>query len=418
METASWVERRDSGAADAPPSAGRLPGVVFTMRYGDDVGLVWRTVAQHRDLTARSLQGVARSILAYPELTGNPAYLPHWARPAQADFYDYSPANRPRLAEFIRRHRIAVVVFMAAPATTVDLDFLRGLGLRTINTENGSQPPGLTQPFVKRAAKMLVRRVLGRQLHDLHVAHSRGQCDFLRSFAQVPQRRLRLVAEGIDTGHFLPGDRAEACARLDLDPGTSWIMAAAQARPEKRVDQVIRAIDAARRRRPGLPVGFIFVGGGQMLADWRNLAAGLPNAADYRFVSAQSDLRPYYRAASLFVHGSLRETFGFVLAEAMASGLPVVATRTHGSADIVADGHTGRLVGTDDWDGFTAAVVDYLDHPDLRARHGQAGRHRCEQLFAIGRQAEAFAGLIRPLVPEGQAGKQRRGVARHPGANP
>ena len=401
MEAASRLERRDSdGTAPAGP-AGRLPGVVFTMRYGDDVGLVWRTIAQHRDLAARELQGMARCFLAYPELSGDPAYRPRWTQPVQADFYDYSPANRRRLAELVRHHGLAVVVFMAAQAADVDLAFLRGLGVRTINTENGSQPPGLTQSFVRRLAKIVVRRMLGRQLHDLHVAHSRGQYDFLRRFAQVPEQRLRLVAEGIDTRHFLPGDRAEACAQTGLDAGTRWILAAAQARPEKRVDQVIRAVDGAKRQRPGRPVGFVFVGGGQMLAHWRGLAAALPDAAAYRFVGPQTDLRPYYRAATLFVHGSLRETFGFVLAEAMASALPVVATLTHGAADIVADGRTGRLLGPDDWDGFTAAVLDYLDHPDLCARHGQAGRNRCDLLFAIDRQAAAFAALIHPFVPAG-----------------
>ena len=71
-----------------------------------------------------------------------------------------------------------------------------------------------------------------------------------------------------------------------------------------------------------------------MLAQWKELARNLLPATDYRFFGKQSDLRPFYHAASLFIHGAIRESFGLVLAEAMASGLPVIATRPHGPAEI------------------------------------------------------------------------------------
>jgi len=65
-------------------------------------------------------------------------------------------------------------------------------------------------------------------------------------------------------------------------------------------------------------------------------------------------MRPFYRAASIFIQGALKESFGLVRAEAMASRLPVIATRAHGPAEIVDDGSTGYLIliGRDDWGGI------------------------------------------------------------------
>jgi glycosyltransferase involved in cell wall biosynthesis len=97
---------------------------------------------------------------------------------------------------------------------------------------------------------------------------------------------------------------------------------------------------------------------------------------------AHDALPPRYAAASLFVLPSLcDEPFGVPLVEAMAAGLPVVATRTGGIPEIVAEGETGLLVERGDVAGLTRAILDLLDDPDRRHRMGMAARERVSRMF-------------------------------------
>ena len=91
---------------------------------------------------------------------------------------------------------------------------------------------------------------------------------------------------------------------------------------------------------------------------------------------------------------------GFVgqIHKAMASALPAVATRGHGPAEIIEAGSTGFLLERDDWDGFVAAVLPYVDDPQLRKSHGEAGRQRVIDRYAAGREAAELADLIRPFI--------------------
>ena len=374
------------------------PGVVFTMRYGNEIGYVWLTIARLRDLVARNLQDRARCYIAYPQVGPRAAYRPRWLTVDRADFYDYSPQNRVVLAEYIRHRRIRLIVFMSALPSTIDLDFLRRLGVRTVNTENDSFDAEQQQSVWRLGTKFAMRRVLKRQLHDLHVANSQAQFDFLARFAQIPATRLRLIQDGVDTDRFLPAAevdaRAEACAAIGLDSGPLWIMAASQARPEKRLEYVIEAARRVIAARPEADVRFFYVGDGECRERWQAEAADLGDR--FRFLGSQIDLAPFYRAASVFAHASFRESFGLVMAEAMSSGLPVVATNSHGASELVADGQTGSLTERDDIDGFTQALLRYVDDPILRQQHGAAARQRCVENFSIERQARHLAEIIRP----------------------
>jgi glycosyltransferase involved in cell wall biosynthesis len=375
-----------------------LPAMAFAFRFGNDDGFVQRFFASRDDLVARELRGTARCLLAFKRLGDHPAYLPEWAEQIAADFYDFSSANKQRLETIVRENRIVLIVFQGASIGEIDLGFFHGLGIRTINTEDSSFDHARTQRFTKATAKLLLRRLLKRGVHDVHIANTQGQYDFLSHFAYLPRQRLRTISYGIDTDHYRPGDRILACAQLNLDPETLWIMAAAQARPEKRVDMLINAVERVKSARPNARIGFFYVGAGQLLEKWKGLAQTLPSAADYRFFGKQSDLRPFYQAASIFIHGAFKESFGLVMAEAMASGLPVIATRAHGPAELILEGSTGYLVERDDWDAFVRAVLTYVDREDLRRSHGDMARRRCLQHYTCGREASQMAYLLRSFL--------------------
>jgi glycosyltransferase involved in cell wall biosynthesis len=104
-----------------------------------------------------------------------------------------------------------------------------------------------------------------------------------------------------------------------------------------------------------------------------------------------------YRHASMFVLPSGQETSPMVIGEAMAAGLPVVATRVGGVPDLVADGVTGHVVDTGDVVSLAARVADVLSDPDTRAAFGAAGRAKADRSFRRSAVAARVAAVYEEL---------------------
>jgi glycosyltransferase involved in cell wall biosynthesis len=102
---------------------------------------------------------------------------------------------------------------------------------------------------------------------------------------------------------------------------------------------------------------------------------------DITLVGFVAEPERYYPLFDLLLFPTHREGFGNVATEASAAGVPVVAFSVTGVRDSVADGVSGTLVPYLDVDGLVAAVLAYLDDPELRQRHGQQGRARVERRF-------------------------------------
>ena len=361
-------------------------GILFCMRYPDDQGFVWRTVVQVRDRIAAQLKGYDCHV-AFPALTGNSAHHIRHMRPVALDCYNLDEASKARLAQFVADNAICAIVYMSALPTTLDMGFLRSLGVVTINTEEDSFDHRVRDSLPRSVAKFVVRRVLKRQLHDLHIANSESQGQWLMSYAKIPPQRLAIVPNGVDTDHFVP----PATGR---EKSGRNVVCAGQARREKRVERIVRCAERLFAREEFDDVTFTCVGDGEMLPHWQQLVADKGMTGRFHFVGAQSDLLPFYQAADLMVHAAERESFGLVLAEAMACELPVVACAAAGPSEIIAQGETGALVALDDEEGFLGAVETYLRDANLRAAHGKAARARVLEKFSMQRQVHQMAEAI------------------------
>jgi glycosyltransferase involved in cell wall biosynthesis len=109
-------------------------------------------------------------------------------------------------------------------------------------------------------------------------------------------------------------------------------------------------------------------------------------------------LHALYARADVFVHAPLYEGSSLVTLEAMAHGLPVVATRAGGIPDKVRDGQTGRLVAPGDVEALAAALADLAAGPSRRHEMGRRGRERAEAVFAWERIIERVLALYRSLL--------------------
>ncbi len=218
-------------------------------------------------------------------------------------------------------------------------------------------------------------RAYGARLAGIVVKH-RGEAALAAEVLGAP---VHVVENGVELG--APRD---APARSPLVIGT-----AARIHPHKKLDELIRAL---RLASPRLPPHVLRIAGGvetgwdAHLADLRRLAEGLP----IEWIGELPDARPFLRDLDVFA--LIAEPSGCPNAslEAMAEGLPVVATRVGGMSDQIEDRVSGRLVPPADAGALADALVDLCADPALRARLGRAGRARVEARFSVRRMVSDY----------------------------
>jgi glycosyltransferase involved in cell wall biosynthesis len=128
----------------------------------------------------------------------------------------------------------------------------------------------------------------------------------------------------------------------------------------------------------------------------RALAARLGLGESVRFIGHRDDVHRVLRACDLLVHSSCHEhpsqgtveAFGLVVIEAMAAGLPVVATAAGGVPEVVERDVTGKLVRPGDPDALAEAMVFYLNDRDAALEAGLSGRRRVRELFTLERTVD------------------------------
>ena len=201
-------------------------------------------------------------------------------------------------------------------------------------------------------------------------------------------RRAKVVHNGIDPRRIAAGiSRESARKQLDLEQDAPVVAFIGRINGWKGQGVLIEACSRLRRTRPNLKV---IVAGDPPQGQDRfesYLETRIDNLRMWDFVMRlpfQDDIAPVLAAADVLALPSTRpEPFGMVLLEAMAAGLPVVATNQGGPREIVQDQVTGRLVEASDDEQLAKALGPYLDRPLLRARHGLAGAERAENHFSI-----------------------------------
>jgi glycosyltransferase involved in cell wall biosynthesis len=194
----------------------------------------------------------------------------------------------------------------------------------------------------------------------------------IRELEQLGFERLVLWKRGVDSTLFRP-DRAR---RLEVRRALGWsaddvvITAVGRVATEKNVDYLVDALTIVAAERPDVRI--LVVGDGPSRPALEERLSSSAHWAGYR---QGEDLADHYATADIFAFTSLTETFGNVILEAMASGLPVVALRAGGVGESVQSGSTGTLVDPSEPPGtFASALVKLIEQPEERRRMAQAAR--------------------------------------------
>jgi glycosyltransferase involved in cell wall biosynthesis len=176
-----------------------------------------------------------------------------------------------------------------------------------------------------------------------------------RELGVVGFHNLTTVGRGVDTERFTPAARSAELRRQWRGEDGPVLLMVGRVAAEKNVELGLRAFERARALRPGTRM--IVVGDGPARA---RLEAAHPEA---RFVGVQrgAELAAHYASSDVFLFPSLSDTFGNVVMEALASGLPVVSYAVAAAAEHVDDGVSGRLVAPGDEAAYIAAVQSLTD---------------------------------------------------------
>lgn len=209
----------------------------------------------------------------------------------------------------------------------------------------------------RRLDRLLVR------LSAAIVASSGATAARLRRLPRAAARTT-IVPNGVDLARFAPGPADPALREaLGLAPAVPVVGYFGRLERGKGVDVLL---DAAERLHAGLPAAtFLFVGDGPLRASLvaRAAASGLPA----RFVGPRDDVAALLRLCAVVVLASRQEAFGRVLIEAMATGVPVVATAVGGIPEVCVDGVTSLLVPPEDPEALAVALALTLADQDATA---------------------------------------------------
>jgi glycosyltransferase involved in cell wall biosynthesis len=159
----------------------------------------------------------------------------------------------------------------------------------------------------------------------------------------------------------------------------------------KRIDVLIAAARRILARHPAIEIQI--VGDGPCREELVKLAREVGVLPHVTFMGHRDDVPAILTASDLFVLPSASEASPNVVLEAMAAGLPVVASRVGGIPELVDDGVTGHLVPPSDPDALASAILDLLDHPNRGAAFGQAGRMRIVREYSFDRMVAQFEAL-------------------------
>ena len=264
--------------------------------------------------------------------------------------------------------------------------------LRLVYTEHGrldDAPPTLKRRFVNPLL------ALGRGTYTT-VSHDLATFVAASGF---PASRLRTVHNGIHVpGEPTDAQRHEARRTLGLHPHDFVVGTIARLDPVKCLGTLLKAMDWLRRTRGGSRARVVIVGDGPEAANLQAQVAALDLSAYVLLAGHHAAARRLLPAFDVYVNSSLKEGISLSILEALAVGLPVVATAVGGTPEIIEDGQSGVLVPPDSPTAIADACAELEANLVERARLGKAGRTRVVSMFSEERMMQDYLDIYGELA--------------------
>jgi len=293
-----------------------------------------------------------------------------------------------RLAASFARERIDLVHTHNPMALTYGAPAGKLAGAAVVHTKHGENPE-------RHSRRILLRRAISA-FADAFVAVSPQTAEAARTTRDVDLRKLRVIENGIDVTRFGMDAVARAAARRELGiPEDAWVVGTVgRLAPEKNQVLLVRALAGLLGER----VRLLIVGDGPEAAALDRAVAEAGARPWVHLPGARDDVARLLCAFDVFALPSLSEGLPLVIVEAMATGLPVVASAVGGIPDVIVEGRTGCLVPPGDEAALRARLVTLAGDRDQARALGERARQVALERHSLASMAEAYLALYRQLL--------------------
>ena len=305
-----------------------------------------------------------------------------------------APAKIARLA---RAHRAQIIHTQGPPS----LDLLAVLAARMVGISSVVTRPVMIEDEISRSPfRRLVYGLIDRWVTATqatrYVAVSKDGFARLQKQTTLRGNRLKLIHNGINLGRFPVKGPSNSDGSLISPPvviGMIGHLLDYKGWPD--FIEVIRRLAADKLNVRGLIVG---EGGDRTALEEIVQKKGLMDIV--QFYGYRADVRPVLAGMDLFLFTTLREGLSVAVIEAMASGLPIIATSVGGIAEQIENGRNGHIVAVHDLDAMVAHCTTLIRNPRLRASMGESARRIAEERFSEVRMLAEYAACYRDAAEE------------------
>ena len=302
--------------------------------------------------------------------------LPNISFAVLANSTDGGREARRNLKQIVRDHRPEIlhlhyISFLNLYSWSARLQSVK----QVFFTDHHSRPAGHVQsraPLWKRGVARLINQPLTKVIC---VSNYGYEC--MTSFGLLPRNRFEMIYNGVDLARVKtdPQLATEFRRRYSIPEERAIVTQVSWVIPEKGIADFLEAARLVIAQNPN--VQFVLVGDGAHREQYMSdaVAMGLEDHITWTGMVDDPFGEGVFHAADVVCQFSRwEEVFGWMIAEAMAHGKPVVATRVGGIPEVITDGVTGHLVDRGDTRAMSDRILELLDDPELRTRMGDAGR--------------------------------------------
>ena len=313
---------------------------------------------------------------------------------AEVRLFEFNRRNRNdpwfvlQLARLLRRERPDIVHTHSWGTLCEGLIAARIAGVpRVVHGEHGTME--------MRSWNLRVQR-LAWERADCVLSVSSRLAEKMAHAVRYPVDRIRVIRNGLDTTRFSPARREAARRRLGIAPDALVIGTVGRLVPVKDQAGLLRALALLKAQHTKFRA--VIAGDGPLRTDLVALAASLGLDDRVEFIGERTDVEDVLASFDIFVLSSVSEGLSNTILEAMASGVPVIATRVGGAEELVDDGRTGLLIQPSSVEQLAEALHRLALSLSEREEMGRAGRLRAEHAFALPVMLAGYESLYRELA--------------------
>ncbi len=344
---------------------------------------------KHMLLLAKHLNLLGHTVsLAYGKYSKLTQWKADFEKHCEAVFevptlHKHDPRHFKRLKEILKQGQFDVIhMHLWNPGSCRYAFFAaKAAGVPVVTTEH--------DPFELKGMKKRVKLNALKKTAET-IAICSNNAEFLHEYYGIPKKRLSVVHNGIEIAKFRDNQKK---AELPTKLGDVVVTCIAELHPRKGHKYLFKAFERLQSAAPS--VQLVLVGSGPEEVAFKKEHGKKPNV---HFLGWRTDIAEILKASDVLILPSLKEAFGLVILEAMASGTLAIATNNGGAVDIIEDGKTGYLIKPESSEKIVEAIFNVLQNPDQKRDIEKAALERVEEHFTAQSMAKNTADVYKKAI--------------------